>query len=132
MLDQYNCSYERFLKPFKIESDPQVSRIVTPVGIKQQLDSGKTLILGVQIDSDGVRTTGHWIEVDDIAPKGVDGGEVLVYNPMKNGQEIVDYETLMRTAGVFGQGQSMLSEIPIPNNINGNGLWIDFSTCEIP
>lgn len=134
MLNQYNCSGDPFLKPFLV-SDPSVGRIVTPVKIKQQIDNGYNLILGVQINNDGViggGNIGHWIKVDDIAPQGVNNGEVLVYNSMKNGQEIVDYETLMRTAGVFSEGQSMLPNMPEPQQINGTGLWVDFSTCEIP
>ncbi len=134
MLNQYNCSGDPFLKPFLVP-DPSVGRIVTPVKIKQQIDNGYNLILGVQINNDGViggGNIGHWIKVDDIAPQGVNNGEVLVYNSMKNGQEIVDYETLMRTAGVFSEGQSMLPNMPEPQQINGTGLWVDFSTCEIP
>ena len=130
MLDQYNCSYQDFPAPFKV--DPLIGKpIITPNQLKAQLDQGNALIIGVNANQQGILAqgnVGHWVVVDSIAPQGVDNGQVnaqvLIYNSMPNGQQIVDYKTLLKASGeLMNQNEPNYP----PDKINPAGLWVNLN-----
>ena len=74
---------------------------------------------------------GHWVVVDSIAPQGVDNGQVnaqvLIYNSMPNGQQIVDYKTLLKASGeLMNQNEPNYP----PDKINPAGLWVNLASCK--
>ena len=128
MLDIYGCSYKDFSSPFY---DPVAGEaIVTPARLKTQLEQGHSLIVGVNVHQQtgalNQGATGHWVVVDDIAPQGINDGQVLLYNPMPNSQEIYSYETFIQAAANFNNSSPM----PFPNEIRATGIWVDGSTCK--
>jgi SH3 domain-containing protein len=130
MLSQYNCSY----KDFQAGLNDEVTggALVTPNRLKAQIDRGNALILGVNIDSHGTLAQGdigHWVVVDDVSPQGINNGQVLIYNPMINGQQIYDYDTLLEATKNFttsNEGSTGAN----PNDINAFGLWVDLGSCK--
>lgn len=69
MLDQYNCSYQRFLTP--LVNNVAGTSLATPYTLKAQIDKGNVLIIGVDVDQHGILdqgNVGHWVVADDIAP----------------------------------------------------------------
>jgi hypothetical protein len=130
MLDMYECSYQDFLTPF--QEPVSNGYLVTPGRLKAVIDQGNSLIVGVNVNQGtgalNQGSTDHWVVLDDVLPQGVNAGQVLVYNPMPNTQEIYPYDTFLKATSNFNTDAA--AAVETPNNIRITGIWVDLGSCK--
>ena len=144
MLDMYGCKYyplhdgpkewhdSQYLDdPFRVDIGNGILNnpvVITPGRIQERLSPGNKLILGVGVNQNtGVLNAGdtaHWVVVEKVQPAGVDNGQVLLYNPLPNAQQVVPYDQLIQASKAFVQvnGGDPAGQPPM-------GVFVDPSTC---
>jgi hypothetical protein len=126
MLDMYGRSYTPLIDRttpnwksiFQDQAVPGKPLIFTPEKIQAQLDRGQVLIIGVGIDGKGdiittpydpnakVSSIVHWIVVEKVQPENATDGQVLIYNPYLNQEQVIPFRQLINGYKYF-EGSDM-------------------------